>query len=108
MAPALLPRTVYAGTFIHLFSRTELLVRENAIVGVDPCGRIEFICERYAGGKKSVEEVEEEWIETEVERQGWGGGEGKGWVLKRAGRGELWFPGFVGEFGFFKFFIFHF
>ncbi|MCJ1429940.1 hypothetical protein MMC29_007855, partial [Sticta canariensis] len=49
--PRLLPRTVYVGTFIHLASRTELCVRENALVGVDPCGRIEFIREQHGRGK---------------------------------------------------------
>lgn len=119
MAPRLVPRTVYVGTFVHLACRTELCVRENAVVGVDPCGRIEFILEKDGRGE-SAGEVTDEWIEAEVQKHGWGrpgleegcedvegadaAGKRKGWVLIRAGKGEWWFPGFVGEFRVFCFF----
>lgn len=113
-------RTVYAGTFVHLRSRTELCVREDFIVGVDERGKIEFIEKKKAdgtsleschdGSRAGDESLSDEWIDEEVERQGWGrrkrefeseDGEGEemkgGWELVRAGKGELWFPGFVGE-----------
>lgn len=121
-------RTVYAGTFIHLGSRTELCIREHAILGVSLEGRIEFV-----RGRGEERALTEEWIEHEVRRVGWGGrmrgngkeegvrveeeggeeeeeevmrggrerggrGRGKGWVLVWAQKGEFWFPGFVGEF----------
>lgn len=121
----LLRRTVYAGTFLHLSSRTELCVREDSILGVDEEGKIEFIREKKADGSAGLTN---EWIDEEVERQGWGrrsedgneeeesltaegegGREGekkRGWVLVRAGKGEWWFPGFVGKFFFFLFLFF--
>lgn len=114
----LLHRTVYAGTFLHLSSRTELCVREDSILGVDEEGKIEFISKKKADGGNAG--LTNEWIDEEVERQGWGrrsedgneeeesltaGGKGgregekkRGWVLVRAGKGEWWFPGFVGKF----------
>lgn len=107
----LLHPSVYAGTFVHLRSRTELCVREHAILGVDQYGRIEFI----EGHRGEDDILTDDWIEEEVQRQGWGkrkqehGSEdqqdvirgeeevGTGWVLVRAPKGDWWFPGFVGE-----------
>lgn len=127
MAPHLfhlLRPTVYAGTFIHLRSRTELCVREDCILGVDEHGKIEFIKEMRVdeGNGLGWNILSDERIEDEVERLGWGRrrghwgededslpGEGEGeragekkkeWVLVRAREGEWWFPGFVGELGF--------
>lgn len=122
-SPHLFPphrRTVYAGTFVHLRSRTELCVREGFIVGVDEQGKIAFVEEKKADGTRlggghdgsggGDESLSDEWIEEEVKRQGWGrrktedeseDGEGEEmkrvWELVRAGKGEWWFPGFVGE-----------
>lgn len=102
--PPLRP-TVYAGTFVHLGSRTQLCVREHGLVGVDARGRIEFVAERAGAAEEWIGD-QEQWIEEEVGRRGWGrrvrgedvqGGGRSGWVLVCARRGEWWFPGFVGE-----------
>lgn len=77
-------RTVYVGTFIHSASLKELDVLEDAAVAVDDgTGKILLV-------KKDVtEEVVKLW-EGET-----------GTRVVRAGKGQFFFPGFIGMFFYF-------
>ena len=77
-----LQRTVYTGTFLHTPSLGELVVLENASIGVDEHGIIAFVA-------KTSEE-----LQTELHTKGWddpvdvaGKQDGTGWF----------FPGFLGR-----------
>ncbi len=132
MHPHILPRTVYAGTFIHINCSTELCVQEQTIVAVNEHGKIVAIFSFEEGTYNERDGVEsdkvtaqpklglgaweegtlrDEWIDFRVKSLGWGeritGREEnncEGWELVLAGKGGWWFPGFVGEFSIFRLF----
>lgn len=107
-----LRKTIFVGTFIYtpILSPPTISVLENAVVGVDERGVIEFIEEqveelydldkadgdRVDGLTRGVRKfvVKNGWEVKDVEEVVVGGDDGSTW----------WFPGFVGEFVRFFFF----
>lgn len=108
MPPPTLKRTIYTGTFISTPTPTTLEILENHAVAVDEHGvitnRIAFPPpkrEEDSGLSPGLhDEVVLEWVERI-----WGIGDGWEWEWVRVGEGRegrgWWFPGFVGEWGFF-------
>ena len=117
--PPTLKRTIYTGTFISTPTPTTLEILENHAIAVDEHGvitdKIAFPPpkrEEDSGsspGRDDDDEVVRGWVERNwgIENDGWE------WELVRAGEGRegrggrgWWFPGFVGEWGFFGMFFF--
>ena len=90
--------TLYTGTFISTPSlSSSLQVLENYAVGVDEEGVIRLVCTLgVETGFQVVKEVEMLGWDLEECKIVEGGKEGNSW----------WFPGFVGRWEFFSFFLF--
>lgn len=100
---ASMKRRIYAGTFIHTPTLGELCVLEDARVGVNEEGVIEWIERRKQGKEPGGEDGAEELVEGRK----WGDGEMETVEVEGGDDGYGWyFPGFVGRFFPFYFFFF--
>ena len=94
-------KKMFVGTFVHNVSLQEVSVLEGYAVGVDESGVIAF-----------VEKIEGVGVDRLRERMGWKGeevdivGPGLGDESEDEDVVGFWFPGFVGRFSWFFFFVF--